>query len=611
MVEGSPAISRRPQERFGDPGPFRFSLADRKASCYNLHKMTRYAAHVNERETPQHVKARPEQVQNSAGGYVFAVDKWARLDRFLVLGADGPTYYVGERELTIENAKIVSECLAEDGLRVVARIVEISDAGRAPKNDPAIFALAMAAGSGCPHAPDSALRTRKAALEALPKVCRIGTHLFHFANDVENFRGWGPALRKAVAAWYTSRDADRVAHDLVKYQSRDGWGHRDLIKLSHPKAPTAKHKAALAWSARGGVERMTDPTKRKKGGERGSKADREMLPRIIEAFIEIHSGVNAKRACELISEHRLPHECVPNELKNEPSIWEALSEHMGSTALMRNVNKMTAVGLLKSLSNTTTEICEKLCDPKELFKARVHPFSVLLAMRTYAQGHGEKGSLSWTPVRDVVDALDTAFYNSFESIEPTGMRTLLALDVSGSMGGSMIARTSVSAREASAAMAMATARVEKTWAAVAFTSNGYTHGNGRSMHHGYPAALSELSISPRQRLDDVVKHVSHLPMGGTDCALPMLYALERKIDVDCFIIYTDNETWAGNVHPFQALRMYRERTGIQAKLVVVGMTATGFSIADPSDAGMLDVVGFDTAAPAIIADFSANREVRV
>jgi 60 kDa SS-A/Ro ribonucleoprotein len=36
----------------------------------------------------------------------------------------------------------------------------------------------------------------------------------------------------------------------------------------------------------------------------------------------------------------------------------------------------------------------------------------------------------------------------------------------------------------------------------------------------------------------------------------------------------------------------------------VGMTSTGFSIADPNDAGMLDVVGFDAATPAVIGDFA-------
>jgi hypothetical protein len=44
--------------------------------------------------------------------------------------------------------------------------------------------------------------------------------------------------------------------------------------------------------------------------------------------------------------------------------------------------------------------------------------------------------------------------------------------------------------------------------------------------------------------------------------------------------------------------------GIRAKLVVVGMALNGFTIADPDDAGMLDVVGFDTVTPNLIADFA-------
>lgn len=98
--------------------------------------------------------------------------------------------------------------------------------------------------------------------------------------------------------------------------------------------------------------------------------------------------------------------------------------------------------------------------------------------------------------------------------------------------------------------------------------------------------------------------MSDLPFGGTDCALPMLHALQRGLAIDTFVVYTDNETWAGDIHPHQALRRYRERTGIDAKLIVVGMTATEFSIADPSAPGMLDVAGFDTAVPALVMDFA-------
>ena len=111
-------------------------------------------------------------------------------------------------------------------------------------------------------------------------------------------------------------------------------------------------------------------------------------------------------------------------------------------------------------------------------------------------------------------------------------------------------------------------------------------------------------LSPRQRLDDVLKTVSGLPFAGTDCALPMVWALKNKVAADVFVVYTDSETWAGNIQPVQALRQYRERMGIPAKLIVCGMVSNGFTIADPDDAGMLDVVGFDGGNAALMSDFA-------
>ncbi|HET7456925.1 MAG TPA: hypothetical protein VFJ74_04660, partial [Gemmatimonadaceae bacterium] len=161
----------------------------------------------------------------------------------------------------------------------------------------------------------------------------------------------------------------------------------------------------------------------------------------------------------------------------------------------------------------------------------------------------------------------------------------------------------LSCREASAAMALVTAAAEPNHRFVAFTKGSYPSMWSRTHGSQYDTGLSPLAISPRQRLDDVVKSISDLPFGGTDCALPMVEALKHRWAVDAFVVFTDNETWAGAIHPAQALREYRERTGIAAKLVVVAMASNGFSIADPDDAGMMDVVGFDTAAPGVIGEF--------
>lgn len=194
--------------------------------------LSRRAAAIN----PQH-QAIPGTVPNSAGGHAFPVDDWTRLDRFLVLGSEGGSYYAGEATLTRDNAQAVLRAIAADGARAVARIVAVSEGGQAPKNDPALFALALAVAA-------EDLGTRRSALAALPRVARTGTHLFQFAAFAEGARGWGRALRRAVGAWYADQPTERLAYQLVKYRQRDGWSHRDLLQLSHPDV-TDPARAAL------------------------------------------------------------------------------------------------------------------------------------------------------------------------------------------------------------------------------------------------------------------------------------------------------------------------------------------------------------------------------
>ena len=518
------------------------------------------------------------QVPNSAGGYAWAVTPWQRLDRFLVLGSEGGTYYVGERELTVESATAVAECIAEDGVRVVARAAEISEAGRAPKNDPALFVLAMAAGMG-----DEA--TRAAALQALPRVARTGTHLLHWLRYVQAFRGWGRGVRRAVGAWYLGKEPRELAYQLLKYPQRDGWSHRDALRLAHPRPEGDERRALL---------------RRAVTGELGEAPDTEAV-RLVRAVAELHASADVApaRAAALVREHRMTREMVPTPLLNEAVVWEALLERMPLGALVRNLATLTRVGLLAPGSEAARAVSERLADAAALRRARVHPVQVLSAMRTYAAGRGFRGKHSWQPVARVVDALDAAFYLAFGAVEPSGKRMMLALDVSGSMMAPVQGLEQLSCREASAAMALVTAATEPHHLFTAFTA-----GSRPSMHPGFSTGLTTLAISPRQRLDDVLAATAGLPFGGTDCALPMLEARKRGWAVDVFVIYTDSETWAGDVHPVQALRQYREASGILAKLVVVAMASNGFTIADPADAGMLDVVGFDAATPALIGDFA-------
>ena len=521
---------------------------------------TTYASHFSTRSTPQS-EAIPGKtmVQNSAGGFSFAVDDWTRLERFLILGSEGGSYYATERGLTIENAQCVMRCVAVDPMRTVQTIVEISEAGRAPKNDPAVFALAICAG-----APDNP-GARMLALAALPKVCRIGTHLFQFAEAVEKFRGWGRSLRNAVGQWYKVREPGDLAYQVSKYQQRNGWSHRDLLRLSHPKPATEEYKSVYRWACGKPVETPVP---------------------LLAAVDAAKAAGSASEIVSLIREHGLVRECIPTQWLDSPDVWDALLEKMPLTAMIRNLATMTKIGLIKPLSSAVAKVCDRLADGEYLRKSRVHPLAILLAQRTYASGRGLRGSSTWSPVPQVVDALDGAFYAAFQNVEPTGKRWLLGVDVSGSMSA-QLSGTPISCAEAAAAMALVTAHTEPAY-----------------YIHGFSGQFVDLGLSKGMRLNDALRRTQGRNFGSTDCAIPMLYALNNRLDVDTFVVLTDSETWCGSIHPSQALRQYREKMGIPAKLIVMGMVSNGFTIADPADSGMLDVVGFDSAVPQIMADFA-------
>ncbi len=532
-----------------------------------------YTKHFNTKSTPQTEEVQGKnQVKNNAGGFVFSQDSFSQLNRFLILGSEGKQYYVTEKKLTVDNAKNVIACIQQDGLKTVKTIVEVSKGGRAPKNDPAIFALALACTFG-----DEA--TKVAAYAAITDVCRIGTHLFQFTENIQALRGWSRGLRNGVAKFYTKNDIDSVAMNIIKYRNRNNFTHRDVLRLCHASSTDTSLNELLRYAA--GKEVKTQHP-------------------LVDGFEQIQklTAKDDKAAIALIQKYGLPREALPTELLNSRDVWEALNANMPMTATIRNLAKMTAVGLLKSnLDSHTKLVVERLTNAEQIKRSRVHPITILNALSIYKKGRGDKGSLTWSPVTSIIDALDEAFYASFGNVESSGKNHLLALDCSGSMFGATIAGTGLTAAEAAGAMAMVTIKAEPSTEVVYFSSGGYGSGG-----------IDKLNLSKRKRLDDVLDTMRKAPWGGTDCSLPMQYATKNKLDVDTFAVYTDNETYAGSMHPFQAMQQFRKQQNKpDAKLIVVGTCANGFTIADPNDKGMLDVVGFDTATPQIMTEFSKGN----
>ncbi|XP_028395010.1 60 kDa SS-A/Ro ribonucleoprotein-like [Dendronephthya gigantea] len=531
----------------------------------------------------QNEKLKEDQVKNTAGGFVWQVDDTKRFIRFLVLGSEQATYHIGEKKLGKENAQAMIRLLkAEKGVEVVNIILKFSLEGRTTKQNPIMLALAMCARLGD-------LKTKQRAYEVLGQICRIPTHLFMFVAQSKILSqpgaGWGRAARKAIQKWYTTKQPMKLAMDVTKYQKREGWSHTDIARVAHMKSDNPAIQCVLKYAVRGFDEMIAAfPESDQNSEELKSvlhflKAVEEMKKLTLE---------NEDRVVELIEKLELVREHIPTVCLGSKKVWNALLKKMPMTAMIRNLNKMTAVGLLEENNSQVQSVCAKLRNVESLRKARIHPFNVLLALKQYQSGRGDKGSLTWTQNAEVSKAMEEAFYLSFKNVEPTGKRYMLAMDVSGSMqSGGCVGSPSIQPHIASAAMAMVTARTEENHKFVAFSEK-----------------IVPMNINSSMKLEEVLKVVNSIPMGGTDCAQPMIYATEKNLNIDVFIVYTDCETWCGKVHPSEALKQYRFHSGIKdAKLIVVAMTSNGFTIADPDDPGMFDMPGFDSAAPQVMKEF--------
>jgi 60 kDa SS-A/Ro ribonucleoprotein len=562
--------------------------------------MTKYGKLYNP-NTPQNQPMEAGQVKNNAGGYVFQVTPWVRLGRFLQLGSENPTYYQHAPALTKENAKCVIECWNTDPRHTAETICEISDAGRAPKNDPAIFALALGA-------INSNKEARQEAHAAVQAVCRTASYLFQWQNDCGGVgKGSGRGYKRVLANWYGGMDTSDLAFQMVKYRQRAGYTHKRAIELSNqgPQSCEEDRINLYKWA---------------RGKEVSGK-----LPAIVEAHIEAMTlePKDSKRLIELITAHKLPWEAIPTWALTSKEVWEALIPTVGLTALIRNLGNITAAGALTG--DNYKEVTKRLLNEKALDKARIHPFNVLQALAIYRSGQGMRGNKTWTPVTKVTDALNEAFYKCFKYAGVTGKKILIGLDVSGSMtapigapkvdmhGSWTRARLTsgekpnpLSCREAAAAMCLVLLKNEPNIDIIGFTHGEIKTGTSARTRWDAPhkrMGVMPLDITPSRRLDDVVDYTGRQHFDATDCSLPMRWALNEKKTYDAIVIYTDNETWSGHVHPKEALLEYRRKMGVDTKLIVCAMTSTGFSIADPNDGGMLDICGIDSAVPALISNF--------
>lgn len=536
-----------------------------------------------------------EMVRNKAGGFVFTKTVWTQLADFLVLGTEGGTYYVDEREHTFRNIGAVNRAMLEDGPRAVEMAVEYSCSKppRAPRPYPALYVVAYALAAGD-------LDTKRAAAKAVPQVARTTNHLAYLWGYWKQFSskpggrggaGRAPvgansrAVRRAWINWFTARTPEQVAYTLLKGRSRKTGAGEDfrpgnLLSLCRPVPENETQQALYALAT-----------------ERKTPMEVSGFFAAAKSFYEAQRVTTPAQAVKVINAYHVPWEFLPDEVLKDAKVWRALIPHLGMTALIRNLARMSTIGVFKPFDESTSQVVARLTDQAALHQARIHPFDLLLARLVYGSGRAQPNLKApirtWNPDGQIIDALDQAYTLATQVADKAAGRLVVAVDSSGSMGypvthgGSQIGSC------------------YHLGTAIAATLMRTFEGDC------YPVEFATGCEPSKLRAGMSLGEIYRLPHrgGGTDCAQPILWALHHKVACDAFVLITDQETWRGDRHVTRVLEDYRRAVNPLARVIVLSMVASGYQIVDPKDPGVLNVAGFDSTLPTLISGYMATAGV--
>jgi 60 kDa SS-A/Ro ribonucleoprotein len=203
-----------------------------------------FTKHLKSTPQTQPIKGREsEMIQGRSGGYAFDAGIWAMLRRCLIVGTAQSTYYAGKKELTDDFITTVQEAIAIDPRRVADEILYASD-GKSINNSAPIFALVLLSMGETPEA-------KVAFLEIFPQVVRTASHFYEWLIYTKSLRGFGKIVKQAGTNWLSQDNVKKLAYQLLKYQQRNGYSHRDALRLFHVKPPTDEHDQLFHWAVKG------------------------------------------------------------------------------------------------------------------------------------------------------------------------------------------------------------------------------------------------------------------------------------------------------------------------------------------------------------------------
>jgi 60 kDa SS-A/Ro ribonucleoprotein len=537
----------------------------------------------------------------------FTISNEIKLKRFLFLGSENGTMSIKPKDLTHSHIQCINILLQQEQFTTILDIIH-EYTTKTFKKDCLLCILAICCSlkiNGDVTFNEDAVRRqgtkskdllikefKNHCFEIVLDICKTPTQLFLFIDFYQKFnqrvfgsKAWNKTMKNYISQWYLTKSPSDLLYLITKYQNRNNWTHKDVIRLCHVKTNDFYLNQIFRFII--------------KGLEPNISYSEHF--NYIFAIKSLATETNINKVIELIKLHNLVREQIPTKWLNYNSVWSVLIVRMPDIALLKNLNKITSVGCLDNPFNLEMIL-------NKINNIKVHPLQILITIKQYSTGSGDKGNLHWTPNQHIIDALNELFYKSFDNIQKTGKKILLALDISGSMTWTNVCGIDcLTASEVACAMALIFDKVENASTLTSVKgANNVPLTDGKVDIFGFSKDFIPLPVSSSKRLDDNLLITKNKTFGPTDISVPFEWAMTNNKEYDCIIVFTDSETNCNKIPPSVALENYNKALGLDTKLIVCALAANDISIADTNNPNMLDICGFDTSTHEVINEFILN-----
>ncbi|KAE8749429.1 hypothetical protein FOCC_FOCC003942 [Frankliniella occidentalis] len=569
-----------------------------------------------------------------------------RLKRFLHYGSEAPLCVPGDRlflncfllEKLTAVEEMLANCAADKQGDAVNHILKAFMDGYSGYPDCLIFALAVCATQR------SSQQLCHQAYIAVKKICKTPKDLFLFCTFSKKlctstgYTGFG--WRRALCSWYLSKEPLELATCVTQYRGAHGFTHRDLFKLCHIKTDDKAKSTIICYVMKGLEAAKILPHK--------DDPDVQKVLSYLQLIEDVKHQTDAQACARLFEAHQLPKEMVPSTLYKSAEVMIALVPTMPLRDLLDSIIRLSCAGLLKTGEPLEALIIDRLVDQTAIVESQLHPTEVYCSIKQYEnhainthilmeklrkQGKTEKPlKPAPKPNAKIISALNKLLVSTFKLLVPTGMRYLLALDLSSNMQTwKCNGERDVKPAEAAVLLALCLLNAEREVTVASFPPvlgappeeelidpvnpvlmTVSRRGKKKLGETIYPRKTELQPMVPLQ-LDKELSVPANLEkakeplLGPVEVCQPIVWAQQIKKPVDVFIVITDYVTLRKRefLEPSAALQEYRQVMNLpNTKFITCALVANTLDVAAHNDLGMLDIVGFNGKVARIIEAFS-------